>query len=240
MDDKRWHERRHHKRYHWLKDREGRWHPESFKDNGEPMVTRLAKLVDAIMESWTKCLMPPYGDGLFTPEDGQTDCNGFVHMVASKLGYKDFKPGNRKWPLRANQIHAHISNSKKWTKVNGSTAQYYANHGYLVVAAWTNPDAKKSGHVAIVRPGMTTTSGKWRIFIPGVPKVANVGNAESCRLNRGSNWAFNEMPDYFTLMKEKRKTSNYIKLYVFLLIIFQIVLSQTENLLAMSTILPPL
>lgn len=178
-------------------------YPETFDSTGkESMVTKLAKLTDAIMESWTNCLNPPYGSGKFTPEDGQTDCNGFVNMVAEKMGYKEFKPEGRKWPMIANEICDKMKIDSKWRKTNGNSAQFYANHGYLVIAGWRNPNYEKSGHVAIVRPGILTTSRKWSIRIPGVPKVANVGKAESCRLDLGANWAFGEIPDFFVL-KEK-------------------------------------
>lgn len=202
MDEKRWHERRY-KKFHWVKNRAGRWNPETFKDNGESTLTMIATLMDAILESWTHCLLPPYGSGLFTPEDGQTDCNGFVNMVAQKMGYDGFKPDGARWPMRANEMRDKMFDAIEWQLVSGTSAQYYANHGYLVVAALKNPDSTQSGHVAVVRPGMMTTSNKWAIKIPGVPKVANVGNSDQCRLDRGSNWAFGKMPEYHVLLKER-------------------------------------
>lgn len=158
------------------------------------MQVSLIKLIDAIMEGWHKCLQPPYGDGSFSPEDGQTDCNRFVNYVCKKMGNSDFEG------LVANQIYDRLhERNREWLEVTTDNSIYYANKGYLVVAAWKNPDQTKSGHVAIVRPGEGVTSGKWKYAKPMVPKVANVGPAKSCRLDRGANWAFGEEPKYFVM-----------------------------------------
>ena len=150
-------------------------------------------LIDAILESWTKCLQPPYGDGTFSPEDGQTDCNRFVNLVCFKMGYEGFAG------LLANQIYDKLGKERYWSVTDGENAIYYANKGLLVLAAWKNPNPEKSGHVAVVRPGNGGTSAKWGYKTPLVPKVANVGPAKSCRLDRGANWAFGEEPKYFVL-----------------------------------------
>lgn len=157
------------------------------------MEVNLPRLVDAILEGWTKCLPPPYGDGSFSPEDGQTDCNRFVNHVCKNLGVGEFEN------LRANEIHAALIHSKNWLEISSDNAIYYANKGYLVLASWANPDPKQSGHVAVVRPGEGTTSGKWGITEPKVPKLANVGPPKTCRLDRGANYAFGEIPKYFVL-----------------------------------------
>ena len=104
--------------------------------------------------------------------------------------------------MLANDIYDKLTNDIEWSDIVGTSAQYYANHGYLVIAAWQNPNRQKSGHVAIVRPGMMGTSKKWGIRIPGVPKVANVGVEDSCRLDRGANWAFGKTPNYFVFLRE--------------------------------------
>jgi hypothetical protein len=152
------------------------------------------KLLDAILEGWTRCLLPPYGDGEFTPTDGVTDCNRFVAYVADKMGYK------RLADFRANAIHDFIAEpSNGWSKVSSFSAGEYANRGCLVIAAWKNPNPNLSGHVAIVRPGNLETSSKWKYDIPTVPKVANVGPLERCRIDRAANWAFGDEPSYFVL-----------------------------------------
>lgn len=153
----------------------------------------ISKLIDAIIQNWHRCLMPPYGDGEFTPEDGQTDCNRFVNAVAVTLGYKGLEG------KRANEIFDFVSESPDWNKIGSENAVWLANKGFLVIAAWKNPDPEQSGHVAVVRPGEPCTSMKWGYRVPQVPMVANVGPAERCRMDRGANWAFGEEPTYFHL-----------------------------------------
>jgi hypothetical protein len=153
----------------------------------------VANLMDAILEAWTRCLLPPYGDGTYSAFiDNQTDCNRFVNEVAIALGYMKFAG------LRASQITALMR--KEWVEIDGAKAQELANQGNLVVAGWINPDPNQSGHVCIVRPGNTVVSGKWG---PNVPMVANVSRPEFCRIDRGANYAFKEIPQYFSLPTEE-------------------------------------
>jgi hypothetical protein len=149
----------------------------------------LPKLIDAIFESWTRCLLPPYGDGTYSAFiDNQTDCNRFVNEVAIKLGYSKFAG------LRASYIVALAK--KEWLEVSGEKAQALANEGNFVIAGWINPNPNEPGHVCVVRPGNTVVSGKWG---PGVPMVANVGRPEQCRADKGANYAFKFQPQYFVL-----------------------------------------
>jgi|SRR3989304_3049140 len=161
--------------------------------NNKMTSERTAKLVDAILEAWTKCLRPPYGSGEFSPDDGSTDCNRFVHEVCVKLGFAGFEG------LRANKMFELMDKDDHWLDVSGATAAYYANLGGLIVAAWKNPDPDKSGHVAIVRPGMAGSSAQWDVSTKDIPKIANVGPAQTCRLDRGANFAFGKdsRPTYF-------------------------------------------
>jgi len=163
-------------------------------DEDKKMISdRVAKLTDAILEAWTKCLKPPYGSGEFSPDDGSTDCNRFVHEVCVRLGFAGFEG------LKANKMFEFMKNDDHWLSVSGATGQYYANLGGLVLASWKNPDQTKSGHIAVVRPGMATTSDQWNVNTKDVPKIANVGPAQTCRLDRGANFAFGKdsKPTYF-------------------------------------------
>jgi hypothetical protein len=164
------------------------------------MSQKVMELMDAVLTAWTKCLMPPYGTGDYSAEiDKATDCNRFVNDVASQLGYKKFGG------LRANEMYDFLTNNKQeWIPCEGQSAAHYAAMGLLVIAAWKNPDATKSGHVAVVLPGKCVGSNKWGVphASPTVPKVANVGAPERCRLDRGANYAFGDQPTYFVMKKE--------------------------------------
>ena len=71
-----------------------------------------------------------------------------------------------------------------WTPVaDGVAAQDLANQGHVVVAVCQNPDPKKPGHIAIVRPGSKTPE---QIAAEG-PDVVQAGgtNFNSGSLKRG-------------------------------------------------------
>lgn len=160
-------------------------------------MNNIAKLFDAICEGWTKCLVGPYGDGTFSSaNDGMTDCNRFVDFVCQAMGYTKFVPEGQRMPILANAMYDLMLGGDDWKQVNGSSAQWYANLGAVVVAAWKNPDGGH-GHVCIVRPGNLGSSGKWQSA--SVPKVANVSGPILCRIDRGANYAFSEEPLYFVL-----------------------------------------
>ncbi len=154
------------------------------------------KLNDAITMGWTKSMPHPYGDGTFSAaSDGITYCNRFVNLVCEAIGYTKFsRPGAL--PILANDMYDLMLSGEDWKEVDGKTAQWYANTGCLVVAAWKNPTGGH-GHVCVVRIGELGSSHNWQS--EEVPKVANVGRPDLCRIDRGANFAFSEMPKYFAL-----------------------------------------
>ncbi len=155
-----------------------------------------AKLNDAIMEGWTKCLVGEYGDGTFSSAiDGMTDCNRFVDYVCQKMGYVKFVPDGQRAPMLANAMFDFMNESEDWKELSATGAQWYANLGGVVVAAYKNQDGH--GHVCMVRLGEFATSGKWKSDT--VPKVANVSHPSLCRIDRGANYAFGDPPKYFGL-----------------------------------------
>ena len=158
----------------------------------------VAKLVDAICEGWTKCLPPPYGDGTFSSaQDGMTDCNRFTNLVCQRMGFTKFVSDGQHEPILANAMVDYMTaHPEEWKPVSGHNAQWYANLGVLVIAAWKNPTGGH-GHVCVVRPGELTSSGHWNTS--DVPKVANVSVPGLCRLDRGANYAFPDEPKYFAL-----------------------------------------
>lgn len=161
-------------------------------------MSSVAELLDAIMLGWTKSLPHPYGDGTYSAAvDGITDCNRFVNFVCQAMGYDRFVKEGQSMPILANEMFDEMSKpGGDWKEVDGSGAQWYANTGALVVAAWKNPDGGH-GHVCIVRVGELGNSINWKT--DSVPKVANVSRPELCRIDRGANFAFSEEPKYFAL-----------------------------------------
>lgn len=163
------------------------------------MDSNLPVLMDGICEAFTKCLTNPYGDGTFSSaDDGLTDCNRAVNYVCEKVGYRKFVPLGQNLPILANLMFKYMNeHPEEWQEVTGAEAQLYANGGSLVVAAQENLDGH--GHVAVIRPGTLTYSGKWSSS--EVPKVSNVSRPDLCRIDRGANYAFGEIPKYFVLRK---------------------------------------
>lgn len=157
------------------------------------MNDRIAVLMDAIFSNWMNCLLPPYGNGTLSAEvDHQTDCNRFVIGVVHAYGYRALDGMN------ASQIARFLATSPDWMNVPGTSAAFHASKGALAVAAWENLDGPH-GHVAVVVPGVPVTSGKWGYASPSVPKVANVGTPDKCKLGVGANYAFGPEPKYYAL-----------------------------------------
>ena len=153
------------------------------------------RLLDIILVAWTRCLPQPYGCGEYSSvKDHSTDCNRFVNEVCEGMGYKTFKG------LLANQIYDSLMKNGEWLEVAGDVAQFHANSEALVIAAWKNPTGGH-GHVCVVRPGEAEASGSWGIMNKTVPKVANVGEPDKCRIDRKASFSFakDKIPKYFVL-----------------------------------------
>ena len=89
-----------------------------------------------------------------------THCSQFAAAAADKLGIYLLHPPEHGSQLLANAQFdwlAGAGRKKGWEPVtDGAAAQDQANKGKLVVAVYKNHDPKKSGHIAIVRPGART------------------------------------------------------------------------------------
>lgn len=103
----------------------------------------------------------------YKPTDSKTFCNVFATDVMLAMGASTPTPP---YSLNANQYSDWLAKqgpAKGWKAVSPAEAQKMANAGKPVLASWKNPDADKSGHIAVVRPG-TYDSGKG-------PATANAG-----------------------------------------------------------------
>lgn len=116
-----------------------------------------------------------------------THCSQFVAAASERLGIYILRPPEHSAVLLANAQFDWLPEqglAKGWTPVaDGVTAQDLANRGRLVVAVYKNHDPKKSGHIAIVRPGQKTPA---QIAGEG-PDVIQAGgtNFNSTNLKRG-------------------------------------------------------
>ena len=130
-----------------------------------------------------------------TDSGKHTHCSQFAAAVCDRLGIYILRPPEHSAVLLANAQFDWLpgkGRAKGWTPVaDGVAAQALANRGQIVVAVCQNPDPKKSGHIAIVRPGTKTPE---QITAEG-PDVAQAGgtNFNSASLKRG----FSNHPEAF-------------------------------------------
>ena len=97
-----------------------------------------------------------------------THCSAFVASACKKFGVYVLRPKGKDDPegvtghaetLLANAQHDWLGSAEGrkfgWLAVPSPLeAQRIANRGFLVVASYKEPDPKKAGHIAIVRPSM--------------------------------------------------------------------------------------
>ncbi len=117
-----------------------------------------------------------------------THCSQFTSAACDRLGIYILRPPEHRGTLLANAQFDWLSSeegkAKGWSPVkDGSAAQDLANRGTLVVAVCKNPDPKKSGHIAVIRP---STKDDAEIKAEG-PQVTQAGgtNMISGTLKRG-------------------------------------------------------
>lgn len=118
----------------------------------------------------------------YQPRNGETFCNKYVAEVATGCGFKGLES------LLANQIIDLVSTHHQWSEIPMEKAQELANAGSLILAGLK---AAPHGHVCVVCPGKSKTSGRWG----EVPTVANVG--KEVWIGKGINWAFSTKPKLY-------------------------------------------
>lgn len=90
-----------------------------------------------------------------------THCSQFAAAACDELGVYLLRPPEHSPVLLANAqfdwLGGKEGETKGWAPAkDGVAAQDLANQGNLVVAVYKNKDPKKSGHIALVRPGEKT------------------------------------------------------------------------------------
>jgi hypothetical protein len=167
-----------------------------------PEGRHLAEVLDSmhVEEHWIAGAIVDWRTGdptgkLITDNGKHTHCSQFAAAACDKLGIYILRPPEHSSVLLANAQFDWLpgdGRAKGWTQVaDGVAAQDLANRGQIVVAVCQNADPKKSGHIAIVRPGTKTPE---QIAKEG-PDVVQAGgtNFNSASLKRG----FSNHPDAF-------------------------------------------
>jgi hypothetical protein len=123
----------------------------------------------------------------YVHKGAHTHCSAFVAAVAYRLGIYILRPPSHPQTLLANAQVDWLNTEGRsfgWRKVESAQrAQEHANEGFLVVAAYKNPNPEKSGHIAVVRP---YAKGEEALREEG-PQViqAATNNLSSTTLRRG-------------------------------------------------------
>ena len=121
-------------------------------------------------------------------DDGKhTHCSQFAAAACERAGVYLLRPPEHRDTLLANAQFDWLpaeGAQRGWFAVpDGKAAQELANRGNLVVAVCKNPDAKKPGHIAIVRPKVKTEA----LLKTEGPEVTQAGgnNYNACSLKEG-------------------------------------------------------
>lgn len=128
----------------------------------------------------------PTGQAI-TDNGKHTHCSQFAAAACERLNIYILRPPEHRGTLLANAQFDWLpadGKAKGWTPIaDGSAAQAAANRGEIVIAVYKNPDPKKSGHVAIIRP---STKSEAEIQKEG-PQVTQAGgtNRNSASLKQG-------------------------------------------------------
>jgi hypothetical protein len=112
---------------------------------------------------------------IFTNAASHTHCSAFAAAAAEKLGVYLLCPPAHSAILLANAQQTWLCGSgtnQGWQPVKSPLqAQQLANEGQLVVVTCRNPDDKKPGHIAIVRPSLWSDA---KILADG-PEIIQAG-----------------------------------------------------------------
>ena len=115
------------------------------------------------------------GGNFDRPAKGRTWCNQSTFDVTEAMGadISAMTGSESRWNTTADEAARNLDSqepvhmSRPLSKVDGKEAQSLANAGYVVIAAWENPD-EGSGHLATVLSGGSYSES-------GGPEVSNVG-----------------------------------------------------------------
>lgn len=164
----------------------------------EPVGERAAKLSQAldgmhVEEHWLAGSIVDWKTGdptgkPITDSGKHTHCSQFAAAACERLGIYLLRPPEHSAVLLANAqsdwLQSEKGRKKGWNPVpDAVAAQDWANKGHLVLATFKNPDPKRPGHIAIVRPGQKSAAD----LAAAGPLVIQAGlrNATSISLKKG-------------------------------------------------------
>jgi len=147
-----------------------------------PAAQQLSKVLDSmhVEELWLPGRQVEWRTGIpngkvYTNSTSHTHCSAFAAATAEKLGVYLLHPPEHSAVLLANAQQEWLcgqGTNQGWQPVKSPlAAQRLANDGLLVVVTCKNPDPKKPGHIAIVRPSQWSEA---KILADG-PEIIQAG-----------------------------------------------------------------
>ncbi|MDX2038266.1 MAG: hypothetical protein SFX72_16575 [Isosphaeraceae bacterium] len=165
-----------------------------------PEGARLAAELDRleIEKYWLPGRAVHWRSGEVDPEGRQraTHCSAFAAAACDRLGVYLLRPPDHAATLLANAQNAWLNSTiaadRGWVRLPSAIeAQASANAGRVVVASFANPNRRKPGHIAVVRPALVTREQVER----DGPRIMQAGseNLRDATLKRG----FSKHPEAF-------------------------------------------
>lgn len=93
-----------------------------------------------------------------------THCSAFAAAMATRLGIDLLHPPQHSQALLATAQAQWLSKdggAEGWHRVNARMAQSLANRGWFVVASYANPNPRRPGHIAVLRPSRKSAALLW-------------------------------------------------------------------------------
>jgi hypothetical protein len=137
-----------------------------------------------------QALWPKETDG-----DHMTFCNVAALHVAQGVGCHDFDPPAGTDPIRADKLYNLFKYSPLFHQQPMQDCQDLVNKGALILAilpSWVL--RQQNGHICTLTSGVGDHSGRWDRF---APFCLNLGRAGTCFRQKGVNWAFQMMPEFY-------------------------------------------
>jgi hypothetical protein len=116
-------------------------------------------------------------------------CSAFVASIASRLGVELPHPPRYPQRLLANTqarwLASAAARDAGWRPAGLLQAQTLANRGWLVLAAFVSPDARRPGHIAVVRPSLIDQARLWE----SGPWITQAGTRNWLRISTARGFA---------------------------------------------------
>lgn len=150
-------------------------------------------------ETLNKAQDDVFANQTYWPEpanDGEiTYCNVATLAVVRGVGCRDLDPGLGGDPLTADQLYARIKGSPRFLVKPMADCQELVNAGTLILAILPAEKlGQHHGHVCTLTPGESAFSGHWDAKAPA---AMNLGRKGTCFRNKGVNYAFVPMPEFY-------------------------------------------